>query len=32
VLGAIMLSEAALEPLLTEVGLEPLDFHRPRHR
>jgi replicative DNA helicase len=32
VLGAVLLSAHALEPLLTEVGLAPLDFYRERHR
>ena len=32
VLGAILLTEQALDGVLLEVGLRPDDFYRPRHR
>jgi len=32
VLGAILLSERAMYPLVVEEGLKPEDFHRSRHR
>ena len=32
VLGAILLSERAMYPLVVEEGLKPEDFHRARHR
>jgi replicative DNA helicase len=32
VLGAILLSERAMYPLVVEEGLKPEDFHRNRHR
>ena len=32
VLGAILLTEQALDGVLIEVGLGPHDFYRPRHR
>jgi replicative DNA helicase len=32
VLGAILLSEHALDPVLIDVGLRPEDFYRERHR
>jgi replicative DNA helicase len=32
VLGAILLSERAMYPLVVEEGLRPEDFHRSRHR
>jgi replicative DNA helicase len=32
VLGAILLTEQALDGVLLEVGLRPADFYRPRHQ
>jgi replicative DNA helicase len=32
VLGAILLTEQALDGILLEVGLKPEDFYRPRHQ
>src|SRR5919198_1353333 len=32
VLGAILLTEQALDGVLLEVGLRPEDFYRPRHQ
>ena len=32
VLGAILLSEQALDGLLIDVKLRPEDFYRPRHQ